>query len=83
MKRPSSIAIPSDVLYQGVFPLNPPKAEPLLATAEVKAYSTWLNPCGPAFDMAEVPKLYKTEIAVNTRMASGNIRITSIAIFTS
>ena len=37
MKRPKSIAIPSDVLYQGVFPFSPPKAEPLLATADVKA----------------------------------------------
>ena len=37
MKRPSSMAMPSDVLYQSVFPLIPPKAEPLLAAAEVKA----------------------------------------------
>ena len=28
MKRPSNIAIPIDVLYHRVFPLNPPKADP-------------------------------------------------------
>jgi len=33
--------------------------------------------------MAEVPKLYKTEIAVNTRITKGKISTTSIAIFTS
>ena len=36
-KRPPSIASPSVVLYQSVFPVSPPKAEPLLFAAEVKA----------------------------------------------
>ena len=37
MKRPKSMVRPSDVLYQGVFPFSPPKAEPLLAAEDVKA----------------------------------------------
>ena len=36
-KRPNSIVSPSVVLYQSVFPVRPPKAEPLLLAAEVKA----------------------------------------------
>jgi hypothetical protein len=36
-KRPASIERPSVVLYQSVFPVRPPKAEPLLLDAEVKA----------------------------------------------
>ena len=35
MKRPISMAMPSVMLYQGVLPESPPKAEPLLAAAEV------------------------------------------------
>ena len=36
-KRPPSIARPSVVLYQSVFPVRPPKAEPLLFEADVNA----------------------------------------------
>ena len=36
-KRPASIARPSVVLYQSVFPVRPPNAEPLLFAAEVNA----------------------------------------------
>ena len=36
-KRPPSIARPSVVLYQSVLPVSPPKAEPLLFAADVKA----------------------------------------------
>ena len=36
-KRPTSIDRPSVVLYQSVLPVRPPKAEPLLLPAEVKA----------------------------------------------
>jgi hypothetical protein len=35
--RPMSIDAPSVVLYQSVLPVRPPKAEPLLLAAEVKA----------------------------------------------
>ena len=35
--RPTSIERPSVVLYQSVAPVRPPKAEPLLLPAEVKA----------------------------------------------
>ena len=36
-KRPPSMASPSVVLYQSVLPVSPPKAEPLLFDADVKA----------------------------------------------
>src|SRR5512143_3658256 len=50
--RPTSIASPSAVLYQVVFPVRPANADPLLFAAEVNAYSTWDRPCGPGFEMA-------------------------------
>ena len=34
-KRPISMAMPIVMLYQGVLPVSPPKAEPLLAAADV------------------------------------------------
>lgn len=46
-KRPRSIENPMLVLYQSVFAFNPPKAEPLFAVPDVKAYSTSVKPCGP------------------------------------
>src|SRR5258708_5568719 len=45
--RPKAIARPSAVLYQTVLPVSPANAEPLLLAAEVNAYSTSDNPCGP------------------------------------
>ena len=35
--RPTSMQMPSVVLYQSVLPVRPPKAEPLLLAADVKA----------------------------------------------
>src|SRR6185295_1462720 len=84
MKRPTSIAIPIDVLYQSVFAEIPAKAEPLLPVPEVNAYSISLSPCGPALFNGDVPNDGDTaEIAVNTRIVSGKTSTTSIAIFTS
>src|SRR6478752_7629019 len=36
-KRPNSIAVASDALYQLVFALRPPNADPLLPAPDVKA----------------------------------------------
>ena len=43
-KRPISMVIAPDVLYQRVFPFRPPKAEPLLPAMDVKAYRIWVKP---------------------------------------
>jgi hypothetical protein len=43
-KRPTSMVIAPTVLYQGVFPFRPPKAEPLLPAMEVNAYRIWVKP---------------------------------------
>src|ERR1700685_48829 len=81
---PNKVANPSDVLYQSVFPLNPPNADPLLPVVEVYAYKICESPCGPGFEIEGVPKdLATTEIAVNVRITSGKISTESIAIFTS
>ena len=48
--RPTSIARPSVVLYQSVFPVSPPNAEPLLFAADVNAYTTSESPCGPGIE---------------------------------
>src|SRR5581483_4246243 len=45
--RLSNITTPSTPLYQTVLTDNPAKADPLLFDAEVNAYSTSDNPCGP------------------------------------
>src|SRR5580658_2838993 len=42
--RPISMVIAPDVLYQRVFPLSPPKAEPLLPAMDVKAYKICVKP---------------------------------------
>src|SRR5579864_6589187 len=39
--RPSSMLKARLTLYQGVFPFNPPNAEPLLAAVEAYAYKIW------------------------------------------
>ena len=44
MNRPSSIATPIVVLYQGVLADSPAKAEPLLPVPEVYAYRISLRP---------------------------------------
>ena len=49
--RPNTIARPSAVLYQSVLTVMPANAEPLLLAAEVNAYSTSDNPCGPLLSM--------------------------------
>src|ERR1700727_3903199 len=54
--RPTSIAAASDKLYQCVFGLNPPKADPLFPVAEVYAYRISESPCGPVFPSAERPR---------------------------
>src|SRR5215813_11921674 len=69
--RPASVVRPMVVSYHGVFTVKPPKAEPLLPAPEVKAYRIWLKPCGPGFEMLEVPNPCTLEIAVNTRMTRG------------
>ena len=44
MNRPRSIAMPSVVLYQGVFAESPANAEPLLPVPDVYAYRISLRP---------------------------------------
>src|SRR5581483_8541661 len=82
-KRPISIVKAPAMLYQGVLVVKPANAEPLLPACEVKEYRIWLRPCGPGFEMLDVPKLATDEIAENPRMTSGNTSTTSMAIFTS
>src|ERR1700722_1289237 len=83
-KRPKRVARPIVVLYQSVFPLNPPNADPLFPVPEVYAYRICDNPCGPGFEIEGVPNFADTtEIAVNVRITSGKISTDSIAIFTS
>ena len=47
-------------LYQSVFVLSPPNAEPLLPTEEVYAYKICESPCGPGFAMLEAPNFATT-----------------------
>src|SRR3984957_3420901 len=42
--RPTSMVIAPALLYQRVFPFNPPKAEPLLPAMDVNAYRIWVSP---------------------------------------
>src|SRR5580700_2921021 len=81
---PNKVANPIVVLYQRVFPFNPPNAEPLFPVAEVYAYKICDNPCGPGFEIDGTPNDFATtEIAVNVKITSGKISTDSIAIFTS
>src|SRR6202789_1347461 len=83
-KRPKSMANPIVVLYQSVFPLNPPKADPLFPVPDVYAYRICDKPGGPGFEVGGVPNfLDTTETAVKTRITSGKISTDSNAIFTS
>jgi len=54
-----------------------------LHACEVKEYKISLRPCGPGFNMLDVPKPATAEIAEKTRMTSGKMSTISIAIFTS
>src|SRR5476649_2408987 len=45
--RPTSIVMPIVVLYQLVFVVMPPKAEPLLPADDANEYTTSDRPCGP------------------------------------
>src|SRR5258708_40217904 len=45
--RPISITIPPTALYQYVFVVKPPKAEPLLFAIDVNAYKISVRPCAP------------------------------------
>ncbi len=58
---------------------SPAKALPLLAVAEVQAYSISLSPCGPALASDAVPASVTRAIAVPPRMHSGRISTASIA----
>ena len=78
------MAKPSATLYQGEFAPRPPKAEPLLPAAETNAYRTWVSPCGPGFEMLDVPSDGETtEMAANSSTVSGKINTASIDICTS
>src|SRR3977135_1162932 len=55
--RPKSIAAPMAVLYQLVFALRPPNADPLFAAPDEKAYRISDSPCGPGLAILDVPKL--------------------------
>ena len=49
--RPSNMVIPKAALYQVVLTDMPANALPLLFAADVNAYRTSENPCGPVFSM--------------------------------
>ena len=70
-KRPASIASPSVVLNQSVFPVRPPNAEPLLFAAEVNAYTTSERPCAPGFRIEAFASSSSTEIEAKTRISVG------------
>src|SRR5439155_4651535 len=70
-KRPTSIAIAPVALYQSVFPVRPPNAEPLLLACEVNAYVTSLSPCGPGFAI-ELSACFSTiDAPAKPRMTTG------------
>src|SRR5579871_844930 len=68
--RPTMIARPSITLYHGTLAFRPANALPLLLAASPNAYSTSLNPCGPALFMLATPEGRMTEIAVGIRQAA-------------
>src|ERR1700733_14074886 len=73
-KRPTSIAVASDKLYQCVLALSPAKAEPLFPVAEVYAERSSERPCGPVFVSAERPRFgIINDTAVKHRIDSGKI----------
>jgi len=45
------------VLYQGVFALRPPNADPLFAVPDEYAYNTSDSPCGPGLKMLDGPEI--------------------------
>src|SRR5512143_3740756 len=53
--RPTSIVIAPAALYQRVLVVSPANADPLLPACDVKAYRISVKPCGPGFNMLEVP----------------------------
>ena len=72
-KRPPSIARPSVVLYQSVFPVRPPNAEPLLLAADVNAYTTSVRPWGPGFRIDDFGFARTTETEARARISVGTI----------
>ncbi len=70
-KRPPSIASPSVVLNQSVFPVRPPKAEPLLFAADVNAYTTSERPCGPGLRIEAFAVSSSTETEAKARISAG------------
>ena len=72
--RPITIASPRAVSYQTVLTLKPANADPLLLAAEVNAYSTSDNPCGPVLSMAARWPGIAIAIAVPVRTSNGVTR---------
>ncbi len=59
------------MLYQSVFPVSPPNAEPLLFAADVNAYTTSERPCGPGFRIEAFAVSSSTETDAKARISVG------------
>ena len=68
--------IPRVVFIQAVFAVRPPNAEPLLFAAEVNAYRTSVNPCGPGLEIDTFSTdLTNVDPAVKPITSAGMIRM--------
>src|ERR1700721_2322353 len=81
--RPSSITMPPTVLYQGVLPVRPANADPLLLAIEANAYTTSLRPCGPGFRIDCCGTFVPMDNPAAVRMTTGRVRKYKAAYFIS
>src|ERR1700722_1127114 len=81
--RPSSITMPPTVLYQGVLPVRPPNADPLLLAIEANAYTISLRPCGPGFSIDACGTFVPMDNPAAVRMTTGRVRKYKAAYFIS
>src|SRR3984885_2616606 len=81
--RPSSITMPPTVLYQGVLPVRPANADPLLLAIEANAYTTSLRPCGPGFSIEACGTFVPMDNPAAVRMTTGRVRKYKAAYFIS
>src|ERR1700733_4944355 len=81
--RPSSITMPPTVLYQGVLPVRPPNADPLLLAIEANAYTPSLRPCGPGFSIDACGTFVPMDNPAAVRMTTGSVRKYKAAYFIS
>src|SRR4029079_10748538 len=82
-KRPASMSIPSETLYQGVLAFRPAEAEPLLPAPVGDASRLYMRPRGPPLLSDDTPYGDTALQAVKPRMISGKISAYSMASFIS